>query len=283
MPTSSWIDLERVRNTLKGQPNDGSRGAPVAWKKDSDPAVAEDASTFWVLLDMLKWGVVSSLWRYLVHHLYPTTRCFWDVAQHPGVRGMVALTIDDCFCRQSPPEQHSMIGEVQALLKKHNAKATFFTTLCYSQGKWRRDAIKALLADGHQLANHGEEDREYDRDTAQEFERALDSTDEFIFQMANHEAAGSGSGSGSGRSDDAGSVGAVNGDGGSGSHRRRSNTGSVNSSEATSSGGGGEAPPSASNTSRRFRGSKWFRAPSASLSQTMSNVLKVSAAHIYAV
>ena len=124
MTTSSWIDLEQVRNKLKGQPNDGSRGASVSWKKDTDPAVAEDTSIFWLLLDMLKWGIVSSLWRYLVQHLYPTTRCFWDVARHPGVRGMVALTIDDCFCRQSPPDQHSMIREVQALLKKHSAKAS---------------------------------------------------------------------------------------------------------------------------------------------------------------
>lgn len=176
-------------------------------------------------------------------------------------------------------------------------QATFFTTLCYSQGKWRRNAIKALLADGHELANHGEEDREYDHDTAQGFETALDSTDEFIFQMANNNVVvGSESSSISGDDDvDSARIGAGVGVGfsagagavGSGSRRRRhreSSNRNRNNNGNVSSGDGGRTTTTTSASNRmsgrrRFRGSKWFRAPSASLSQTMSDVLKVSVRH----
>jgi hypothetical protein len=124
----------------------------VGWKKDADPAVVEDANTFWVLVDMLKWGLVSGWWRSLVQHLYPTTRCFWDVSCNPGVHGLVALTIDDCFCRQDggqeTPEEHSMIRQVQQVLAAHEAKATFFCTLQYSTGEWRERVRKLSLSLG---------------------------------------------------------------------------------------------------------------------------------------
>ena len=40
---------------------------------------------------------------------------------------LVALTIDDCFCRQEP-ETHSLVQPVRELLARFHAKATFFVT-----------------------------------------------------------------------------------------------------------------------------------------------------------
>jgi peptidoglycan/xylan/chitin deacetylase (PgdA/CDA1 family) len=170
----------RVRNMLKGQIDHSQRGRSTSWKKDSDPAVPADASVFWVALDVIKWSVLSGWWRVIAPRLFPrSTRFFYDVGTAPGVRGLVALTIDDAFCRQAD-ERCSLIEPLRALLARHGAKATFFLTLRYSKGAWRERQIANLVADRHELANHCEDDREYDQDSEESFERALDLTEKFI-------------------------------------------------------------------------------------------------------
>jgi hypothetical protein len=82
--------------------------------------------------------------------LYPPPNInFYDAQSHPGVTGMVALTIDDCFCRQG--EDKSLMRPLRELFAKANNKATFFLTLCYSEGKWREREIQAFIAEGHEL------------------------------------------------------------------------------------------------------------------------------------
>ena len=230
---------ERLRNRLKGQPNHAPRGNSVPWKKDSDPAVASDAIIFFVLLDVLKWTFVSSWWRVLCPLLFPrTTRCFYDVTENPGVRGFFALTIDDCFCRQDD-EDCSLVQPLLALLGRHGAKVTFFVTLQYSHGPWRTRQILQAVGDGHELGNHGEEDREYDQDSAVSFERAIVATDDFIQRLHASE--------------------------GPPSRARSSSSARRASSPARRR--------LASATPEATRRVKWFRAPSASLSKTMDSVL----------
>jgi hypothetical protein len=71
------------------------------------------------------------------------------VKRHPGVEGLVALTIDDCFCRQD--EMYSLMKPLRELFATTGNKATFFLTLCYSEGEWREKEIQAFVADGHEL------------------------------------------------------------------------------------------------------------------------------------
>lgn len=173
---------EIVRNRIKGQPSGSTKGQKVSWKKDCDPAVPEDANPVWVMLDMAKWTFLASIGRWIMSKLYPPPNLnYYDVKDHPGVHGLVALTVDDCFCRQS--EEHSMIPQLRELTAKYGAKLTFFLTSDYSKGEWRERAIAELVRDGHELANHCQEDREYDTDSAESFEAALDDTNAFIKRM----------------------------------------------------------------------------------------------------
>eukprot|EP00732_Lithocolla_globosa_P001740 Lithocolla_globosa_v1_NODE_942_length_3055_cov_21.691000.p1 type:complete len:468 gc:universal NODE_942_length_3055_cov_21.691000:1438-35(-) len=137
-----------------------------------------------LILEVLLWTVLSEVARILGPLFFPPpNRCFFDVEQHPFVRGFVALTIDDAFVRQTV--SHSLIAEVGELCKHYSAKVTFFLTLCYSVGDWREREIAQLVVDGHELANHCEEDREYHKDSQQNFERALQETDSFIRANSN--------------------------------------------------------------------------------------------------
>ena len=169
----------RLRDRVKNQPSSSALDNSRPWKKDSDPALAQDARRFWVVFDVIKWSLLSEMNRLLMPAMLPPpNRCFYDVSRHPGVRGLVAITVDDAVCRQS--RRHSLVGPLRALLQRHSARLTFFLTLRYSLGAAREADLAALVADGHELANHCEEDREYDGDTAESFEQALVRTDAFI-------------------------------------------------------------------------------------------------------
>lgn len=100
---------------------------------------------------------------------YGDTVCYYAVAEHPRVRGHVALTIDDGLCRQA--HDRSLVAEVRELLKQHKATATFFVCSDYLVGL--EDAARGLLEDGNELANHCPEDREYASMPPGEFEEAL--------------------------------------------------------------------------------------------------------------
>jgi hypothetical protein len=68
---------------------------------------------------------------------------------YSGVKGLVALTIDDCVCRQG--QQMSLSTPLRELLNGGDHKATFFLTLEFSQGEWREREIKEFVRDGHEL------------------------------------------------------------------------------------------------------------------------------------
>ncbi|CAE7408777.1 unnamed protein product [Symbiodinium necroappetens] len=96
--------------------------------------------------------------------------CYFDVAKHPGVRGYVALTIDDAPCRLGP--KNSMLPEIRKLLKEHQAKATFMLL-----GKFvpqHEEGLLELLREGHELGNHGLVDKSYRASSPKEFEDAVE-------------------------------------------------------------------------------------------------------------
>lgn len=59
-------------------------------------------------------------------------------------------------CRQSLRAHHSQIRDVQQLLARHDARATFFVCSKYLQGV--EVEASSLVADGHELGNHLVED-----------------------------------------------------------------------------------------------------------------------------
>jgi len=99
-----------------------------------------------------------------------TSLCYFDVAQHPGVRGFVAVTIDDAPCRFG--QASSKVSDVGSLLKMYGARATFMVIGSFLEAH-EADMVD-LLRDGHELANHGMLDRAYHLDDAADFARAVD-------------------------------------------------------------------------------------------------------------
>eukprot|EP00439_Symbiodinium_sp_Y106_P001476 s209_g1.t1 len=96
--------------------------------------------------------------------------CYFDVEKHPGVRGYVALTIDDAPCRLGP--KNSMLPEIRRLLKEHQAQATFMLLGKFVSGS--ENDLLDLLRDGHELGNHGLVDKSYLASSAKEFEEMVD-------------------------------------------------------------------------------------------------------------
>ena len=107
--------------------------------------------------------------------------CYYDVDQHAGVRGHVALTIDDAPCR-FPDRESSELPRLLELLKVHDAKATFMTIGSWCTGQHRKDLI-SLLQEGHELGNHGMMDRSYEFDSAQDFGAAVDECSAVIEEL----------------------------------------------------------------------------------------------------
>eukprot|EP00930_Biecheleria_cincta_P056185 TRINITY_DN42354_c0_g1_i1.p1 TRINITY_DN42354_c0_g1~~TRINITY_DN42354_c0_g1_i1.p1 ORF type:complete len:407 (+),score=48.92 TRINITY_DN42354_c0_g1_i1:259-1479(+) len=83
----------------------------------------------------------------------------------------IALTIDDGLCYPTQKE-HSKVEDVRKLLEKHKAHATFF--LIGNRIRGCEDEAKKLIADGHEFGCHGEDDRDYIRDSLEDFQNMLD-------------------------------------------------------------------------------------------------------------
>eukprot|EP00403_Amphidinium_massartii_P012129 CAMPEP_0178426522 /NCGR_PEP_ID=MMETSP0689_2-20121128/29277_1 /TAXON_ID=160604 /ORGANISM="Amphidinium massartii, Strain CS-259" /LENGTH=355 /DNA_ID=CAMNT_0020048209 /DNA_START=61 /DNA_END=1124 /DNA_ORIENTATION=+ len=97
--------------------------------------------------------------------------CYWDAANSPGVRGVVALTLDDAPCRFRG-QASSKVQEVRELLKEFGAKATFMVVGSFVESH-EQDLVQ-LLMDGNELGNHGWLDKPYDKDTPEAFAEAVD-------------------------------------------------------------------------------------------------------------
>lgn len=106
-----------------------------------------------------------------------STLYYYDVQKYPGVRGHVALTIDDAPCRFS--RANSRVLEVANMLNDYDAKATFMVIGKFIDNGHDEDMIK-LLMEGHELANHGMLDRAYHLDKPEDFLQAVDSCNDRI-------------------------------------------------------------------------------------------------------
>eukprot|EP00439_Symbiodinium_sp_Y106_P007504 s7104_g1.t1 len=100
------------------------------------------------------------------------TTFYFSATDFPAVEGLVALTIDDGICRGGNWSA-SLLPEVLELLAGSSAKATFFLSSHYVRPK----DLRRLVSQGHELANHMPEDREYASWPVEEFREALDETD----------------------------------------------------------------------------------------------------------
>lgn len=110
---------------------------------------------------------------------YTDTFFCFDVSKQPGVRGHVALTIDDGLCRQEDAGQ-SMADEVGDLLKRHGANATFFLCSDYVREPRLEEQARRLVADGNELGNHCARDREYASLSADAFEQVFNEANDSL-------------------------------------------------------------------------------------------------------
>ena len=147
-----------------------------------EPKVEGELSSAAVRFHKLLWEAqVSPGARRVVPRLWPTSLCFFDQHKYPAVIGHDALTFDDAFCRPGH-EENAMVKDVQDLLKKHGATATFFTIGEYCSDKLDND-ILSLLKDGHELSNHCHTDRRHDDDSTQAFADSLDQADQELIRL----------------------------------------------------------------------------------------------------
>ena len=102
--------------------------------------------------------------------IYPTS-----TISHLDVDGAVAFTVDDGFCGLDNPSG-CMLDEVRKLFAEYDARATFFVTGSHCEHT-QPAAVARLLADGHELANHGMEDFPYHRCSREAFAADLDATE----------------------------------------------------------------------------------------------------------
>ena len=134
--------------------------------RTNDPRTINDISkikliykkSFWTLLSWLGPRNVASL-------------AFPKSISHMNSDTMVSLTIDDGFCGLDNPNG-DMTKEVNELLEKYNAKATFFVTGTHIKNTNEND-INNLLNSGHEIANHNMYDIPYDDLMLSDFEKDL--------------------------------------------------------------------------------------------------------------
>ena len=122
--TATYLSVNNVERQQQERGSHKARSASVEWKKDSDPAVAADAKSkpMKLVLDLLLWSFQSSFMRLLMPLIFPSSRCFYDVDESEGVRGLVALTFDDCFVRQSN-ESKSLVDPLREILVRRRCCA----------------------------------------------------------------------------------------------------------------------------------------------------------------
>ena len=148
--------------------------------REACPWQPGDLSKLDLALRKQAWSLLAKVGgRRIAPLLYPkTTVCYLDAKLHPGVKGLIALSIDDGFCGPDNPGA-DLVDEVREILKTYKARATFFVTGQHCE-QVDRKKIKRLLKDGHELANHNLEDWYYNSDTAAQFAADLEKTNDII-------------------------------------------------------------------------------------------------------
>jgi len=147
--------------------------------RTSDPRLVSDISNIKLLYRKVLWKSLSFLGaRNVASIAYPNSIAFMNSDNS------VAITIDDGFCGLDNPSG-DMTDDIRLLLKKYNAKATFFIagTHCSHTSK---NAIKKLLADGHELANHSMYDIPYSDLPIDYFEEDLIRTNDILNEYTDN-------------------------------------------------------------------------------------------------
>lgn len=112
---------------------------------------------------------------------YNNSLYFFDVRKYPGVRGHIALTLDDAPCRFES-KTNSRLPQVLALLEKYNAKATFMVVAKFISREHETDLVE-LLNHGHELGNHGAHDCALHLQSDSDFMRAVDECNDKITSL----------------------------------------------------------------------------------------------------
>jgi len=99
--------------------------------------------------------------------LLPASVCYYNQLLYPGVRGLIALTVDNAPCCHGK----SMMSEVQNVLAEFDANATFF--LVAKHVKEHETALIDLIQSGHEVANHCSVDQSYAEDAENHFQADL--------------------------------------------------------------------------------------------------------------
>ena len=142
--------------------------------RDKDPRNTSDINRISLWFRKITWLLLTSPGlRVMTKLIYPE-----KTISHFKRHGTVAFTIDDGFCGVDNPGG-CMVKDVRRLLKSFNAQATFFITGSHCQHT-SKDDVDALLADGHELANHSMMDWPYTSYSETEFAIDLDTTENIL-------------------------------------------------------------------------------------------------------
>ena len=144
--------------------------------RDKDPQVTSDINGISLWFRKIIWILLTApSLRIMTKLIYPKS-----TISHFNRHGAVAFTIDDGFCGVDNPGG-CMLKEVLKLLKFCNAQATFFITGSHCEHT-SRDDVDALLADGHELANHNMMDWPYTSYSEDEFAVDIEITENILSQ-----------------------------------------------------------------------------------------------------
>ena len=147
--------------------------------RTGDPRLKSDISNIKLFYKKVLWKSLSFLGaRNVASIAYPKSIAFMNSDNS------VAITIDDGFCGLDNP-LGDMTEDIRLLLKRYNAKATFFIagTHCSHTSE---NTIKKLLADGHELANHSMYDVPYADLPIDYFEKDLIQTKNILDVYTNN-------------------------------------------------------------------------------------------------
>ena len=147
--------------------------------RDNDPRVVEDISKYKLFYRKSIWNLLSFFGGRNISSLaFPKSISYFNSSNK------VALTIDDGFCGIDNPDG-DMTREIADLLKKYNAKATFFVTGSHLLNTKESDIVN-LLKNGNEIANHNMYDIPYKNIPINQFENDLIETKSILNKFSKN-------------------------------------------------------------------------------------------------
>jgi len=120
-------------------------------------------------------------YRQIIDWAYPSTINSFEESKFTNVNNKVVFTIDDGPCRGSM-DKH-MVTEVLELLRRYDAKATFFLISSFVHQK--EELVKMILDEGHEIGNHMPDDRPYHQLSEEDFEFQLLTADATLSEFVD--------------------------------------------------------------------------------------------------